>query len=127
MQPYRAVVEGGRRHRGPSSRWRRMQREGKKPFCHLPGMEASWLLSWALTPSAILQDNLAQTDKQTPPSVVTQRVTRMTSPDHLFYYLLLPGAGHATPTATFVICIPWAPQSTLQRLSREGRRRAQSF
>lgn len=35
----------------------------------LPGMQAGWLLPWALTPSAILQDNLAQADKQTPSSV----------------------------------------------------------
>lgn len=35
----------------------------------LPGMQAGWLLPSALTPSAILQDNLAQADKQTASSV----------------------------------------------------------
>lgn len=46
---------------------------------------------------------------------------------HLCHYLLLPGAGHTTPTAAAVICIQWATQSTLQHRSGEGRGRAESF
>lgn len=45
----------------------------------LPGMQAGWLLPWALTPSAILQDNLAQADKQTPASVQRGALMKPTS------------------------------------------------
>lgn len=57
----------------------------------------------------------------------TQHFYPLLSPRHPCHYLHLPGAGHATPTATVVICILWATWSTLQRRSREGRGRAESF
>lgn len=42
---------------------------GCHPSCYLScfsGMQADWCHAWALTPAAILQENLAQVDKHTP-------------------------------------------------------------
>ncbi|KAJ4929697.1 hypothetical protein JOQ06_018719, partial [Pogonophryne albipinna] len=105
----------------------------------LPGMHAAWLLPLALTPSAILQDNLAQADKQTPPSVqrgalmkpiptiINSKCDTESDQDdkeekerehvHVTSATICTcqASGTHTFTATVVICILWATRSTLQK------------